>query len=60
MAKEDLGLPLLTWPEGCRHFVIPVEDSCDENLLTHFDRCVHFITSAIKQGGRVLVSEYLI
>ena len=29
-------------------------------IQARLDRCVHFISAAIKQNGRVLLSEYLI
>jgi dual specificity phosphatase 12 len=35
--------------------IIPVEDSGTENLLQHFPRSTEFITSALQDGGKVLV-----
>lgn len=62
VAREDLGLPIANWPapfgeevEQPHWLQIAVDDSCDENLLSHFDRCVRFISDALATGGRVLV-----
>jgi len=62
VAKEELALPDAGWAAGVVHELVPVEDSEDENLLPHFDRCADFIDSARASlapggggGGGVLV-----
>lgn len=37
------------------HMLINKPDMEEANLLPHFERAVHFINSALSQGGKVLV-----
>jgi dual specificity phosphatase 12 len=45
--------------EGFEHKVIEVDDTEDEDLLTHFDATNQFIDTALGTGGGVLVHWYV-
>lgn len=41
--------------QNVTHKHVPMEDSADENIASHFDECFRFMRAAQEAGGRLLV-----